>query len=360
MRRILDSITPLRQMRHGRALKRFVTEEETRGIHFAERETPNTLAMVRTVLIDSSLIMEGWDAVRMAAAPIRSCPLDRYKRQGSWMMLTAGVALGCNGYGPLATFAREMSFESERMARQYPKLRELPYSDDRQIETTVHRDAAGTRSFAKGAPAAILFRCTQVLDGKERPMDDSDRNEAMRSAMEMERYGMETLAFATKWVENDGEEETGMTFLGLIGMGDLPDYHAPEYMQRLRTIGVRPVFVAKGMPAENAIRVSGALRNNSGVLTGSDVANMPPEELLEAGLWADAFVDMDNEQRRRLARALRRRMPTAIIAAMPGGEIAITTGQSEVDDVTVRSGGLKAVVGLLERCRTLTDPDVSE
>lgn len=352
--RIVNSIGPLRQLKWGRAAKRFCQEQIALGVHLANREVPLSIYRAKTVLIDAGLVVEGWNAVRMAAAPLCVCPIEKYRRQGSWMMLTAGVALGCDGYAPLQNFAREMNFESTRMARQYPKISEIAYDDERQMETTVHRDAGSFRAFAKGAPEAILARCTKVLDGKERALDEADRREALDSGLSMERYGLETLAFATKQMESEGEPaEAEMTFLGIVGMGDLPLETAPSMMRRLRALGIRPVFVSKTAYPENAVRVSGVLRPESGVMYGSELEGLSAEALLDAALWADAVVGADNALRRRLARALRVQGGVAIIAPMPGGEVAVSLGRSESDDATLRTGGLDAVVGLIERCYAL-------
>lgn len=355
MRRLIDAIGPVRQVRFARAAKRFIQEHEARGIFFADKDVPLLLCGVRTLLIDASLVMEGWNGVRMAAAPLAVCPIDRYRRQGSWMMLTAGVALGCDGYGPLENFAREMNFESSRLARQYPKVSEIAYDDARQMETTIHRDAGGLRAFAKGSTEAVLSRCTSVLDGKERPMSDSDRRLAFRAYSEMELKGLETLAFATRQMAPEDDAEQGMTFLGIVGMGDLPLEHTPQMMRRLRAIGKRPVFVSRAAFPENAVRVSGVLRANAGLLHASEICGLSAGELLDAGLWADAFVGMDNEQRRRLARALRQREGVAIIAPLLDGEVAISLGRGEMDDATLLRGGLDATIVLLEKCHRLKE-----
>jgi len=355
MQRFVNKVGPLRKIAWARATKRFLKEQEARGITLASRDVPGALARVRTVLIDASLIMEGWNAVRMAAAPLAVCPIDKYKRQGSWMMLTAGVSLGSGGSGPLESFAREMNFANERMARQYPKVLTIASTGERRMETTVHRDGDGFRAFSKGEARAVLSCCARVLDGKDRPLESGDARQALHSAAEMEHHGLEAVAFATKalGVAEDAETERDMTFLGIIGMGDLPGEHTPVQVRRLRAIGKRPVFTAKSAYPESAIRASGILRRDSSILDASEMSFGSADELTAAGLFADAFTGIDNSMRRRLAWAIRRHEPTAILTQMPDGEVVLSTGKTGVEDAVIRAGGLAEAVAFLERCQGL-------
>ncbi|MCL1796189.1 MAG: hypothetical protein FWG37_04775 [Clostridia bacterium] len=355
MQRFARKIGPLRKIAQAAAVKRFLVEQETRGIILADGDVPGTLAQVRTVLIDSSLIMEGWNAVRMVAAPLSVCPIEQYKRQGSWMMLTAGVSLAGRGSGPLENFAREMNFQNSLMARQYPKVFAVTVESPKQTETTVHRDGDGFRAFTKGGTRAVLSRCEYVLDGKERPLQNSDIGRALQSAAEMERYGLETIAFATKALggADEAETEREMTFLGIIGMGDLPSEHAPLQINRLRALGKRPVFAAKSAYSESAVRASGILREESSVLHASDMTFDSADALTAAGLSADAFMGVDNAMRRKLAWAIRRHEPTAILTQIPDGEILLSTGRAGVEDAVIRTGGLADAVTFLEQCQML-------
>ncbi len=168
MRRLihLTNVAPVRDFLWARAAKQFLRERAEAGVLIRDRDALTAIGEIKTLLVDTRQVMEGWNAVRMAAAPLFACDLDKFRRQGSWMMLTAGVALGCADAKPLETFARELNFESERMAKQFPKVDVFAYDDARRVETTVHRDAGGFRAYTKGEPEAVLARCLSVLDGR--------------------------------------------------------------------------------------------------------------------------------------------------------------------------------------------------
>ncbi len=362
MRRILDirTLTPVRNWKWTRAVKLFLQEQADGGVILRDKEVPRALADVKALLIDATLVMEGWNAVRMAAAPLEACDLDQFRRQGSWMMLAAGVALGCDGYAPLVEFVRELNFESGRMARQYPRVEALPYDDDRRMETTVHRDAGGLRAYAKGDPESVLLRCTQVLDGRERPLTDEDRKAILESAQEMESVGLETLSFATRWVDTPGEYETEMVFLGTVGMGDLVKPDIPDAMEALRKAGVRPTLFSETALLPAAVRAGGLLREAADVLFASELESLDGSALRAAVQGADAFLGMDTAQRGRLMRALRADGPVAAILPAPDGRIYVTLGRGAVADAAIAKGALLGVAKLLMDCKALRDEHAQE
>ncbi len=352
---VVLTIKPIRAVRWSRAVKRFIREQAAQGNALSEQTAPEMLVGVETLVIDAPLIMEGWNAVRMAAAPLALRSIDQFKRQGSWMMLTAGVALGCDGYKPLEDFAREMNFEHARLSKQYSKVDEIPYDGDRKIESTIHRDANGLRAFAKGDPASILARCEQVLDGRERPMLYEDKERALESALKMEGYGLETLAFATKRLEGPGDFEREMVFLGVVGMGDIAREEIPGVMDAFRGMGMRPVLVSDATMVEGAARASGAMRYEAGILGGAEMDEMDDRALVAAVKRTDAFVELNPMQRGRVIRALRAIGPVAILSEAPDGGIGLSLRRNggEAPDTALVHGGLDEVVRLFADCHAL-------
>lgn len=353
MQRIVETIPPLRTMRKSRVVKRFYMEQIKKGVKMRDLDVPELLYGTQTVVIDASLVMEGVNAVRMVAAPLVVCTIDKFKRQGSWMMLTAGVALGCDNYAPLEAFAHQMNFEKSRLARQYPQINAIPYDHERRIETTVHRDANGIRAFTKGEPEAVLRCCSRVLDGRERPLSDIDLKTALQAAREMESRGLDTLAFATNKQSESDPVERDMVFLGIVGMGDLPETEAPARMDMFRQLGIRPIFISRENLSESAVRLTGAVRPSADMVYVSDVMDMEEYSLRRMAHNTDAFLGCSNAQRRKLLRAMRVRETIPLILASPEGGIAISTGIDEEDDVVIRRGSLTDVAKVFEDCHAL-------
>lgn len=354
LERFLYKIKPIHAYKWRRATRRFLAEQARLGHVLRGPEVVEQLARAETLLLDAGLVMEGWNAVRMAAAPLELRAIDQFRHQSAWMMLTAGISLGCEGYGPLEAFAREMNFANERMARQYPQVERLPFDVKRRIETTIHQDAGGLRAFCKGEPEAILYRCIDVLEGSVRPMERADRQRALEAARGMEAYGLETLSFATKWQEGPGASyEEGLVFLGTVGMGDLTREEVPDLLEDFHRLGKRTVLMSDQLVIENVLRASGILRRDGRAITGGDLETMGEEELRQTVRYVDAAVSLSPRDRMRLIRACRAREASITLSAGRNGGIAICSKGSEAADLALVAGELEAVRDLLAACGAL-------
>lgn len=355
MQRLLK-ISAIRNRLYTRAAEKFVKEQEVKGILLRNEDVIERLSGLRTVLVDAPLIMEGFDAVRRIIAPLEPAEPSRLKHQGSWMVLTAAIALGCEGVAPLDVLVRDMNFEPERMIRQYPRVKLLPFDGERGVETTIHQDMGGFRAYAKGATEDVLKKCIKVLDGRERLLTDSDRQKALEAAQEMEEEGLQTLAFATRWLKEPGEYEEDMVFLGVIGMGDLPHLDSPWAMDAFRGAGIRPVLVSTGEMMPGAVAASGVLHGEAGVMYASEMETLDDNALSEAAVHADAFLGLNWQQRERLAMAMRRDGVVATLSMEPqsGGMVLALSGGTE-PDVVFEEGGVRTLVRLLGECRALCE-----
>ena len=353
MQRVIQPIMPAKTMRKGRAVKRFCMEQANKGITFTNYSVPELLFEARTVAVDSSLIMEGKNAVRLVTAPMIVCPVSKLKKQSAWMMLTAGVALGCEDYKPLEDFIGRVGFERGRLIRQYPPIQSIGYDDARRLETTLHRDANGMRAFTKGEPEAVLSRCAQVLDGRQRVLSDVDRKMILGAAHEIEQKGLETLAFATKWQAEPGEPEREMTFLGIVGMGDLPDPLSPMWMDWLRDLGIRPILISREHLTRAAARMTGVVRLDAEPVYSAQIQNAEDERLETLTKTTDAYLGCSNAQRRKILRAFRKHETVPLVLPSPEGGVAISTGLTDEDDVTIRHGNFDEAVKVFQECHAL-------
>lgn len=336
MQRLIRSVAPMRDMLYKRACAKFLEQQKGRGVEIDCARTVEMLGDARTTVLDASLLVEGGERVRCACAPLHRCGMESFKKQPCWMMLTAGVALGCMEYAPLEHFAEEMSFAPARMARQYPLVERIPYDDVRCMETTLHREGAGLRAYAKGAPASVLARCDRIQEGKARILTAEDRAEIQETAAQMEREGLTALAFATKPLSDDGEgPETGMTFLGMVGVGDAPNEEAARFARTLGAL-TRPVLMTDRALPEGLLRATGFVRPQAGVMRGIETSMLDMNGLISACDVCDAFVEMDEMQRARVAKALR--------AAGRASVLAI--GEAACGDVTATFSGGAANVSL--------------
>lgn len=120
-----------------------------------------------------------------------------------------------------------MSHSAERTA--FRRLDEIPFdSDTRRMTVTVRTPSGDTSSYTKGAADIILSRCTEILtSGGVKSLGYSTRKRIEDACAEMSSAALRVLAFAYK-PKGDNSPDSGMVFLGLMGMSDPPREEAKK------------------------------------------------------------------------------------------------------------------------------------
>ncbi len=129
----------------------------------------------------------------------------------------------------------------ERLQKQRVKAAEVPFTAERRRMTVVLRTEGGYRVITKGAPEAILPRCTYVLlNGKNVTLTPEMRAALSAKNHDMANDALRVLAAAEKRTEacpeTDDAAESGLCFLGLIGLEDPPRPEAAEAVSELESL----------------------------------------------------------------------------------------------------------------------------
>lgn len=127
-----------------------------------------------------------------------------------------------------------------------PKVNEIPFSSERKRMTSIHKRGGSFVAYTKGAPEAVLARCTSVLEGGRLvPLTEARRQKIDQVLQEWEGEAWYLLALAQKEIpsaELTGAEE-GMTFLGLQALIDPPRSSAAEAIARAKGAGIRVIMI---------------------------------------------------------------------------------------------------------------------
>jgi Ca2+-transporting ATPase len=126
---------------------------------------------------------------------------------------------------------------------------EVPFSSERKLMSTTHRDAEHEGRavvFAKGAPDVLLTRCTGKLVGEGvRPLTPARRVEIERTNEALADEALRTLGVAVREIPADALARDGqggpidalehdLAFAGLIGMIDPPRAEARDAVARAK------------------------------------------------------------------------------------------------------------------------------
>lgn len=185
----------------------------------------------------------------------------------------------------------------ERLQKQRVKAAEVPFTAERRRMTVVLRTEGGYRVITKGAPEAILPRCTYVLlNGKNVTLTPEMRAALSAKNRDMANDALRVLAAAEKRTEacpeTDDAAESGLCFLGLIGLEDPPRPEAAEAVSECKRAGIRPVMITGDQPA-TASAIAGRLGiENKAVMTGAELESLSDDALLPAQLlWVNLVTD---------------------------------------------------------------------
>ncbi len=237
--------------------------------------------------------------------------------------------------------AADSGFHKERLEAQHPRLAEIPFEAARQCMSTLHREEEGVIVFAKGAPEALLPRCSRQLTSRgEGPFDPDP---ALQAAEEMAARGLRVLALAYRRLAalparvTPDEVEQGLTFLGLVGLMDPPRPEAPDAVALCRTAGITPVMITGDHPATAraiALRL-GIIADGGKVMTGRQLARLSLEEFERMVEHVRVYARVAPEQKIKIVKALQDK-----------GEFVAMTGDGVNDAPALKRADIGVAMGL--------------
>jgi P-type Ca2+ transporter type 2C len=184
----------------------------------------------------------------------------------------------------LLVAARKGGLSVPSMLREQPEIAELPFSSERQLMATFHRDAEGALVvFTKGAPRRVLALCESVLGPTgQRPLDDTGRASLRATNDALAARGLRVLALATGAVATPPEEGLrGLTFVGYAGVEDPAAPGVAATIARFGEAGIRTLMLTgdQRLTAMAVGRELGLVRDDREVADGRELERLSEDEL---------------------------------------------------------------------------------
>ena len=246
-----------------------------------------------------------------------------HERDGKW------TVQGDPTEGALLVAARKAGLNPEALDRQLPRVGEVPFSSERKLMSTLHRDAEQDRGivFTKGAPDVLLARCSRELVGDERrPLTEERRRQILDTSEALAGEALRTLGVAGRWLtadaladhvaHPDARVEHDLVFAGLVGIIDPPRPEARAAVARAKSAGIRPLMITGDHPRTAAViaRELG-ISADGRVLTGAQLDALPPDAGPRIVAETSVYARVNPEHKLRIVDALRR---TGAVVAMTG------------------------------------------
>lgn len=222
----------------------------------------------------------------------------------------------------------------------------FPFDSDRKMMSVITEDK--TKLLVKGSPDQLLEKCTHWSDGKTQHEVTADKRAQIKSHYNrMAENALRVLACAEKTLDvkklptNETDAETGLVFLGLVGMIDPPRAEVREAVHDCRSAGIRVIVITGdyGVTAEAIARELGIVRgHNVQVLTGGEVIDISDEKLgkmLQDRTKPLIFARSLPAQKMRIVRLLQEQ-----------GEVVAMTGDGVNDAPALKKADIGVAMGI--------------
>lgn len=309
------------------------------------------------------------DIVQLLRIGVLSNNADIERANGIWRIV------GDPTEGALIVAAKKAGI-LEMIRDGYVEVIEYPFDSERKRMTTVDRsEADGLVVAMKGAPEVVLDQCSCILNSDGiRPLSDEDRREILAAADGMAERALRVLAMAWKDLEPDAPLErdyieSGLVFVGLVGMRDPPRPEAISAIHTCKTAGIRPVMIT-GDHRLIARAIGKELSIGHGeVIEGRELDRMSDEELFNEIMDVSVFARVTAEHKVRIVEALKRHGNIVAMTgdgvndapALKAADIGVAMGRSgtevakEASDIIITDDNFASIVGAVEEGRRIYD-----
>ncbi|MGA8297528.1 MAG: magnesium-translocating P-type ATPase [Acidimicrobiales bacterium] len=216
--------------------------------------------------------------------------------------LSNGVPVSGNGLDQALWLANDdkVALTDPRGPSAYRRLGILPFDHDRQMGTVLVLDPNGQPLLiTKGAPEAVLSRCTSVSKPARTTLDGLFAEGARVVAVA-------TRATSTTATPPTIADEQGLTLRGYLVFADPPKRDAGDSIAKLGRLGIDVKIITgdNGVVAAKVCHDIGL--ENLGVLTGKDLEALNDEQLTSAIPTTTIFARTNPDQKSRIIKVARR------------------------------------------------------
>ncbi|PNS37511.1 calcium-translocating P-type ATPase, PMCA-type [Mesotoga sp. B105.6.4] len=220
----------------------------------------------------------------------------------------------------------------DEIEKKYPRLAEIPFDSERKMMTTINGIDGKNVVIVKGAIDSVSTRCTS-----------GDVQKGREIAEEMGSSALRVLAVAYKEIQkipatlDPAEIESGLTFLGLVGMIDPARPEAKESVRLCRQAGIRPVMITGDhkLTAAAIAREVGILLDGDEIVTGIELSKMPDDELDRRVRNISVYARVSPSDKIRIVHALQKQ-----------GEVVAMTGDGVNDAPALKAADIGCAMGI--------------
>lgn len=239
---------------------------------------------------------------------------------------------------------------------QAPRLATYEFSRDRKSMSVLVGDKTHQRLLVKGAPEAVIDRCTSAIlgaDGRSEPMTKEISDLLLKEVVDYGNRGLRVIALAiaedvgsnpllkkAKTTAEYAKIEQNLTLVGLVGMLDPPRPEVAASVRKCKDAGIRVIVITgdNRNTAETICRQIGIFGENEDLTgksyTGREFDNLSESEQLEAAKKASLFSRVEPSHKSKLVDLLQ-----------SAGEVVAMTGDGVNDAPALKKADIGVAMG---------------
>ena len=257
-------------------------------------------------------------------------------------MLETGELAGDPTETALIDMAFKLDFK-QSIYRENPRVAEVPFDSDRKLMTTVNEYDGKFIVYTKGGVDELLRICNSYLFKGEVRYNLEDYAKWIRNNNEhMAKEALRVLAFGYKEMDHmpSKEEmktiESGLTFIGMVGMIDPPREEAKLAVEKCKSAGIKTVMIT-GDHKVTAVAIAkklGILENEDEALTGAELEKISDEQLAKDIRKYSVYARVSPEHKVRIVKAWQ-----------ANGEVVAMTGDGVNDSPALKTSDIGCAMG---------------
>ncbi len=227
---------------------------------------------------------------------------------------------------------------------QRGRVAEIPFDSERKLMTTVHQRDNALDVCTKGGLDELLACCSHImLRGAVLPITAEHMEDIRQANLQMAQDALRVLAMASKTIDSLPEKvtpatlESGLTFIGMVGMIDPPRPEVKPAVALCRTAGIKPVMITGDhkITATAIAMELGIMQPGEEAHTGAEVEQMSDEELGDNVHKIAVYARVSPEHKVRIVKAFQHQ-----------GEIVAMTGDGVNDAPALKLADIGCAMGI--------------
>jgi Ca2+-transporting ATPase len=281
--------------------------------------------------------------------------------------------------GALLVSAAKANLWKSDLEKTYPRIGEIPFDSGRKCMSTIHSAPNNERHvYTKGALESVLAISTHIQIGDEvRPITEEDKELYSIMNQELTSDALRVLAMGYKVLPDEITEftleniESNLILTGMQAMIDPPRKEVKDALEECRQAGIKIAMIT-GDHKLTAIAVAkelGLMRQYSGALMGSEIAETPPEILQKMAGYVDVYARVSPEQKTKILGAYKGRNNVCAMTgdgvndapALKMADVGIAMGitgtdvAKEASDMTLADDNFASIVSAVKEGRIIYD-----